>query len=126
MTNNDKILIQDLAARLPYGVICKMSIDSDFPEENSIVEVLNVGGYEAFVNTMNTSATTPLFLKPFLRPMSSMTKEEKEEENKLWNIITTTRNDLHYLYTDFLLSHHLDFRGLIPMGLAIEATEGMY
>ena len=65
-------------------------------------------------------------IKPYLRPMSSMTEEEKKEERKLWDIVTTTRNDLHYLYTDFLVSHHFDYRGLIPMGLALEAPEGMY
>lgn len=27
---------------------------------------------------------------------------------------------------DWLLAHHFDYRGLIPMGLALEATEGMY
>jgi hypothetical protein len=27
---------------------------------------------------------------------------------------------------DFCHKHHLDNRGLIPMGLAIEAPEGMY
>ena len=27
---------------------------------------------------------------------------------------------------DFFHRHHLDWRGLIPMGLALEAPEGMY
>ena len=27
---------------------------------------------------------------------------------------------------DWLNEHHFDYRGLIPMGLALEATEGMY
>ena len=32
----------------------------------------------------------------------------------------------YQIYIDYLISHHFDFRGLIPMGLAIEAPEGMY
>ena len=27
---------------------------------------------------------------------------------------------------DFLIAHHFDYRGLIPIGLALEAKEGMY
>jgi hypothetical protein len=27
---------------------------------------------------------------------------------------------------DWLLAHHFDFRGLIPMGLALEASANMY
>ncbi len=59
--------------------------------------------------------------KPYLRPMSSMTKEElKEYEN--------ARDDWYDdLKTyDWLLAHHFDYRGLIEKGLALEAPERMY
>ena len=63
-----------------------------------------------------------------------MTEEEKKEHDfycgyKLYddNIGESylTEYDMPD-YIDFLLSHHFDFRGLIQMGLALEAPEGMY
>jgi len=32
----------------------------------------------------------------------------------------------HYRMIDWLYAHHFDFRGLIPMGLALKAKEGIY
>ena len=146
MTQEEKdLLIVDLCGRLHYDVICKMSRDKEFPQENSIIEVLSISGYEAFVNTMNCSATTPFFVKPYLRPMSSMTEEEKKElqqkyivhfssENiKLryhsegyWdNDLETSFNDYLWL-EDWLNSHHFDYRCLIPRGLALIALNDMY
>ena len=142
MTNNDKILIQDLCTRLPYGVYVLVHDTfkySTVPYENvylkssdiaSLIDSISLNerynSRDKRFNRIIKERKALLEFKPYLRPMSSMTEEEREEERKLWDIITKTRNDLHYLYTDFLLSHHLDFRGLIPMGLALEATEGMY
>ena len=142
MTNNDKILIQDLCARLPYGVYVLVHDTfkySTVPYENvylkssdiaSLIDSISLNerynSRDKRFNRIIKEHKSLLEFKPYLRPMSSMTEEEREEERKLWDIITKTRNDLHYLYTDFLLSHHLDYRGLIPMGLALEATEGMY
>ena len=54
---------------------------------------------------------------PFLRPMSSMTKKEEEEFNNL------PIYHSEYLKVDFYNSHHLDYRGLIEKGLAIEVTK---
>ena len=59
------------------------------------------------------------YIKPYLRPMSSMTEEEEFEYhnvyvcpiNNAWNVV------------DWLLEHHFDFMGLIPKNLAIEVTE---
>ena len=66
-------------------------------------------------------------LKPYLRPMLSMTEEEKEEYNKTENL---SLFDLHHYPTiksfDWLNAHHFDYRGLIEKGLALEAPEGMY
>ena len=88
-------------------------------------------------------------IKPYLRPMSSITKEEREEIEVLvfgeWYNSGSCKVDhegwIEILanydvcgidpgfcsdYTDWLLEHHFDIRGLIEKGLALEAPEEMY
>ena len=68
-------------------------------------------------------------IRPYLRPMSSMTKEEikdfftvrRFEYDADDKLISKYGND-----TDWLNAHHFDYRGLIEKGLALEAPEGMY
>ena len=59
-------------------------------------------------------------IKPYLRPLSSMTEKEKEKLFQLMGCGTDVKR------IDFYISHYFDYRGLIPMGLALEAKEGMY
>ena len=117
MTNAEKqLLLKDLTARLPYGVICLISNRSA-----SITEELKIGGLEAF-------EVGSLEVKPYLRPMSSMTEDEENELVK--TAVVGGYNDdsvfNSYIITDWLNEHHFDYRGLIPMGLALEAKEEMY
>ena len=119
MTQEEKqLLLKDLCARFPYGVICKLSAkDADV----SITEKLEIGGLEHFISgTMD--------VKPYLRPMSSMTEEELNELEDISCLTlypngTQIPNGKDY---DWLNAHHFDYRGLIEKGLAIEAPEGMY
>ena len=55
--------------------------------------------------------------------MSSMTGKEKAEYKRLC-VNAAICND--YPQVDYLISNHFDYRGLIPMGLALPATEDMY
>ena len=79
-------------------------------------------------------------IKPYLRPMSSMTDEEKREiynwlaENDVdWFDFNKLRLDeilisfdSSWLLINWLLEHHFDFMGLIAKGLALEAPKEMY
>ena len=122
MTQEEKeLLLKDFCARLCYGV--KFGIGLGKLGKYDLVEINTKKGKVLFGHGLYTDLET---CRPYLRPMSSMTDEERKEERLLWDIVTKTRNDLHYLYTDFLLSHHFDYRGLIEKGFALEAPEDMY
>ena len=76
--------------------------------------------------------------KPYLRPMSSMTVDEEYEYHKHKNIDYLEICEMEHVEilkttalcfsraTDWLNKKGFDYRGLIPMGLALEAPEGMY
>ena len=67
-------------------------------------------------------------IKPYLRPLSSMTEEEKKEYKDLLYCVKYAADTVFAvnMLTNWLDAHHFDHRGLIPKGLAIEAPIGMY
>jgi hypothetical protein len=65
-------------------------------------------------------------VKPYLRPMSSMTKEERKEHNLHRLSKWSTYAEYCANVIDWCHVHHFDYCGLIPKGLAIEAPKGMY
>ena len=87
---------------------------------------LGIFGHELGVNIKATERTRFKLeeCKPYLRPMSSMTDEERAERiSILYELEGHIEEDVTYKYQDWLNTHHLDYRGLIPKGLAVEATE---
>ena len=131
MTQEDKeLLLKDLCARLPYGV--KIHINSYIEEQNHMqlfdvnleVETIGVRNEKwAFraIPIIDDEEETKV-IKPYLRPMSSMTEEEKEEFIKFrWT--TNDGEPRMYEWCDYANAHHFDYRGLIEKGLAIEVTE---
>lgn len=129
MTQEEKqLLIKDLCARLPYGL--KISIKDDYLQKmvDDILCAYHIGGISYNLESRN--------LKPYLRSMSSMTKEEFDEymhfTKHSWEGIDKEEDDYYVkvkdrdVYFDWLLEHHFDYRGLIEKGLALEAKEGMY
>ena len=121
MTHEDKeLLLKDLCARLPYNVKVKVlneDILSQDNEEGFIVGKENVND-DCFVIQCSSDSYVLVYndFKPYLRPMSSMTEEEKKECLKITFVEAT----------DWLNVHHFDYRGLIEKGLALEAPPGMY
>ena len=128
---NEELLIEDLSCRIPYGVIVNV-------EGLSNVKLESVNWYyEVKVDDGSSTDLYPISeVRPYLRPMSSMTKEEKidyerlcsyclEQDTVNYNITTLDKTQLVYVI-DWLNKNHFDYRGLIKKGLAIEAPEGMY
>lgn len=126
MTEEEKdLLLKDLCARLPYIPIIQIEehdwnnlhIDVyDTPFKSYYLEPFIIGEIE---------------IKPYLRPMLSMTDEEIKEVTEIdkRRIIFSSRHLTWHLdgqVIDFFNRKMLDWRGLIPAGLALEATEGMY
>ena len=114
MTKEEKeLLLKDICARLPYEVIVKYK--SREKEGNVKITSGNIGYVAELGNGWWKEC------KPYLRPMSSMTEEEKGHCDYL---ILHMEDWLSYY--DYLNSRYLDYRGLIEKGLALEAPEGMY
>lgn len=132
MTQEDKeLLIKDLCARLPYSTLCYCKWTKDAPNGTSgcIQEVSTYLLEKLMIIGDQNYECQICEIKPYLRPMSSMTEEEEREVRILWNEDFVGDNNWYHCYpktTDFYLSHHLDFRNLIQKGLALEASEGMY
>lgn len=124
MTQQDKqLLLQDLSSRLPYGVI--INSNSVSGELLSIDKSIN-GGIVVANRMLSNSVSVNVIenIKPYLRPMSSMTEEEKNEHfgrTMTIDIVQTSKEVIHWLN-----KHHFDYRGLIEKGLALEAPKDMY
>ena len=130
-TEEKQLLLKDLSARLPYGV--KVQCDK-YPHPVTILYAGNINEVK-FAETGGIEHINSI--KPYLRPMSSMTEKEKKAFNDFvcidefaWNGDTEkgypNQASIMSDGIDWLLSHHFDFRGLIEKGLALEAPESMY
>ena len=125
MTQEQKeLLLKDLCARLPYGVKCVSGVD----DATLIIEGINpncCGASEVQVTYERSGInfdTTISAIKPYLFPLSSMTEEQKEEHKDLLdNQYSFDANGSIFTLQDFYNKYHLDYRGLIPMGLADDA-----
>jgi hypothetical protein len=124
--DNKQLLIRDICARLPYGVHVKFKQYNE-PLYLSIDDKLAIYNGGELINDLQ-------YL--YLRPMSSMTEEERRIMDNLWKddnklVFADPSKIRRYRFydisvVDFLNSNHFDYRGLIEKGLALEATEGMY
>ena len=133
MTKEEKdLLLKDLCARLPYGVKCLVNFDDGTKDIMTLKTGLpNSFGKWDFYNE-NCSGCSNIF-KPYLRPISSMTEEEREEFRKTGGVMSySPQHDTWAISAfapeayDWLNKNKFDYRGLIEKGLALEATEGMY
>ncbi len=128
MIREDKeLLLKDLCARLPYSIMFKYKERAgDYPHYHvHHVTTITINGAITGIRGGKGDVFHIEDLKPYLRQMSSMTKEEIKEYHSLCYYYYGTYFDSADSI-DWLNSHHFDYRGLIEKGLALEAPEGMY
>ena len=122
-----ELLLKDLCARLPYGLKLKIR-QWKTPVELTIIKRSVLSGN--YIINENYKLDD---IKPYLRPLSSMTEEEQKEFVKfhcvnICPIVITEKltisNESEMF--DWLDRKMFDYRGLIPLGSALEAPEGMY
>ena len=127
MTQEEKDLVLiDVCGRLPYDIKIK--------DEYGDCIIVNI--HNANIEHLIDRVVSGLD-KMVLRPLSSMTEEERKEYHNLcyeeereerefgeWVIRVYYHDTIESI--DWLNAHHFDYRGLIPKGLALEATEDEY
>ena len=126
---NKELLLIDLCARLPYGVLFKGEYDEDLQEIHYIKdEAIYTRTYPHLPYWIET-------IKPYLRPLSSMTEEEKRQYMGFIAYSGNPNGSANFV--DWLNEHHFDYRtiydeskekwvSMIEKGLALEAPKGMY
>ena len=115
-----KELRRGLCSLLPFGVMCWT------PNGNGHLCSIDQTAFsvEYGVNILATKREyfkDDESVKPYLRPMSSMTEDEWRECRKAMG-----KSFFLFAEVDWLNAHYFDHRGLIDKGLALEAPEGMY
>ena len=122
MTQEDKeLLLKDLCARLPYNVICQVEFKENGKYNSKVMLLSGIFTDEAYFTTKDGSIYSNEY-KPYLFPLSSMTEEQKQEYQ---HITERWMYDSSYSISDsidWLNAHHFDYRNLIQMNLAIDAT----
>ena len=119
---NKELLLKDLNARLPYGVKIEITwwVMGEGVGINTTLEP------ECIEELLNDEDGV-IEIKPYLRPMSSMTEEEVEEYRNIDNRSYSCPMDYAHIPAseriDWLNKNHFDYRGLIPMDLAIAVTK---
>ena len=135
---NKRLLLIDLCEKLPYGV--KVSITAHnlaYKKDFGKTIIANLTGILIAGDINNTCFTTCYnkfktqgndinTIKPYLRPMSSMTEEEKKHLNKILEYQYYSDDSCMCEASDWLNAKQFDYRGLIPLGLALEAPKDMY
>lgn len=133
MTQEEKqLLLKDISARLPYKVKCSITkkgvVRELKPMNNGISMPVNQVCDITLTKTLTTDiindfVNDSVVLKPYLRPMSSMTSDERFEYDEL-NHFYTKGLTFNVDEIDWLIAHHFNYR--LPPHLFIEAPEGMY
>lgn len=141
---NKELLLKDLCARLPYDVKAQY-----YDNETKKLEAGTIVSFTIPIDETNQKYPTFITrrdlliiqgntiedIKPYLFPLSSMTEEQKSYINGRWGINENFDFEIDPDWGEYfvnlgdavgfivwLIEHHFDYRGLIPKGLALDAT----
>ena len=133
MTQEDKmLLIKDLSSRLAYavyvqhisgasGILHNISIYHKYDENDNIYDAICYTDLFLFFSSIGIEC-----FKPYLFPILSMPEEATREFSKTLDWVETThgysKSEMSWDTFDCVNKHHIDYRGLIEKGLAIDAT----
>lgn len=134
---NKELILKDLCSRLPYNVkVHAKYIDlEETIEVDGIVKMIDDDGVVGIEVISDTSSAWTYVqidnVKPYLYPLSSMTEEQRKEYE--WIIYRNIELHCERYYDvididefdclmDFYHKYHFDYRGLIRLDLAIDAT----
>lgn len=117
MTQQDKeLLLKDLCARLPYGVFVEDDMKRTYK--------LTIGNSYLIDLFYNNGDYVDVPIKPYLRPISSMTEEEVDIFTKFSVYDEESEYILpNYKAIEWLIENHFDYLGLIDYDLAIKVTK---
>ena len=138
---NKELLLKDLCARLSYGVVVG-TIDNDGSLPNFwTLDSYNHLTEDVIITHCELNADELTYfgdIRPYLFPLSSMTKEQKKElENLGWNFDNFEINNVKeclgtykefvthsdcFILIDWCYKNHFDINNLIPKKLAIDST----
>ena len=129
------LVIDDISGRIPHGVVFKTDWGNktlkgiQYDNANTLL-------YFGVCNFTNKVIETYVSeVKPYLLPMTSMTEEKRKYISDRWGINENFNFEIdpiwgeYYIevedaagFIDWLNRNHYDYRGLIPKGLALDAT----
>ena len=130
---NKELLLIDLCSRLPYDVKVQFSYVITSP---AILKGIDKNLIECDIAVCELED-----VKPYLFPLSSMTEEQYNSLHESgildncshsYEYVNPHIHGVSFIFKEFktysleliewLNKHHFDYRGLIPMGLAIDCT----
>lgn len=158
MEQYEKTILAALCEGLPHNLICDFYDDEEHVHHEAVLitvhkvmfkdwkrEVIDISGQSTIIGDNTRYVYSLHNVKPYLRPMSSMTNVEKLEFESITNKANSDKikNVLHWDFigetqyfelnwfdvaeiVEWLNAHHFDYKKLIQKGLAYAATENMY
>ncbi len=112
MQKDKELLLKDLCARLPYGVKVNNEIQGDFNVYGICENLVFVRNEVCHIDFSVED------IKPYLIPLLNMTKEQQIDLSKFVANGIYAENIVY----DWYNKNHFDYRGLIQLGLALDAT----
>ena len=115
-----ELLLKDICARLPYGIKASYyGVEEECETWDEIEGITLDEDFGGYVDIGQYSLPIER-IKPYLFPLSSMTDEQYKEYWELEH--SGNMEHLSIPTLDWLNKNHFDYRGLIPLGLANDAT----